>query len=275
MSVVIKGQTYHMISYYKESDVLDNKLSTPSEVKSLKKVVISDELLHQLKQPTQKAPGIEEIKKMNNFGIISNVNNSSLNSSNKEAINKSNEIEKQPYINISASVDNTININEHIKTNLNINNNKEDNLKINSQKQETKGVNIEEMITQIDDNMHFLQISQNNPQLLNHLHMNPELLHHVTQILNEKTNNANNFNINNNQETSNILHHNINNIKNNINPVTTTDHSLLNNIAISTSHPTLSILNNQTHDNTISNLHYSNIVSQYFMSFQIIIIKIY
>ncbi|OUM65515.1 hypothetical protein PIROE2DRAFT_21677, partial [Piromyces sp. E2] len=45
MSVVIKGQTYHMISYYKESDVLDNKLSTPSEVKSLKKVVISDELL--------------------------------------------------------------------------------------------------------------------------------------------------------------------------------------------------------------------------------------
>ena len=251
MSVVIKGQTYHMISYYKENDVLDNKLSTPSEVKSLKKVVISDELLHQLKQPTQKAPELEEIKKLKNLNSLTN---STINMSSKDVINKSNEINKQQFMNISTTIDNSVNIsNPNNIDNLDsdkINKSKE-NIKSNIDNTKSKGKNIEEMISQIDDNLHFLQISKNNPQILNHLQMNPELLHHVTQLLNEKANNANNVKLENIHKDHNILNHNINPI---------TNHSLLNQNEANTSHPSLSLLNNQTHDNAIQ---YSNMVSYY------------
>jgi hypothetical protein len=254
MSVVIKGQTYHMISYYRESDVLNNKLSTPSEVKSLQKIVISDELLNQLKQPTQKAPGIEEITKLNNLN-----NNSTRKTSNNNEINNYSNIKKQPYINISASEDNTVDINENSNS---YNNNKsyrsKERAKSHTGNSDTKGKNIEEMITQIGDNMHFLKISQNNSQILNNLQMNPELLHHhITQLLNEKVNSTSNLNFHNNNENLNI--HSLNNIKNNLNlnSVTTTNHTILNHNATSISHPNSSVLDNQTR-NTISNLHFSN-----------------
>jgi len=210
MSVTIKGQTYHMISYYKESDVIDNKFITPSETESLKKVVVSNELLKQLKQPTQKAPPLEEIKMIQNV-IVPNSESELKDATNKN-VNSSSEIKKQPYMNISASVDNTVDINDldmNKKTNKN-----NDKLPISN---EIKSPNIEDMISQIDDNMQFLQISKGSPHIINQLQMNPELLHHLN-------------------ENHNIL---TENIKNSLSPLTTSsEHSLLS--ELTTSHSILS-----------------------------------
>jgi len=233
MSVTIKGQTFHMISYYKESDVLDNKFITPSESESLKKVVISNELLKQLKQPTQKAPPLEEIKMIKNM-IIPN-SESELNDTTNKNINSSSEIKKQPYMNISASVDNTVDIND-LDMNRKINKNDEK-LPIGN---EEKSPNIEDMISQIDDNMHFLKISKGSPHILNQLQMNPELLHHVNNL----------------NENHNIL---TENIKNSLSPLTTSsDHSLLS--ELTSSH---SLLNDHHDISNIENHHNLNIETLY------------
>jgi len=233
MSVIIKEQTYHMISYYKESEVIDNLLTTPSEDKSLQKVVISDELLKQMKQPTQITSGIEEINQISITNTASSTD-SNINDSTNESVNTTSKIKKQPYMNIAASVDNTVDIND---LNMDKKITKNDDKK--SIKNESPNTNIEEMISQIDENMHFLQISHHDPHLLDHLHMDSELLNHVSNIFNDETSNDTSNNSNNEN------HSNFNSI------TTSSEHPLLN--EITTDH---SILDDHHYDLNIETLYH-------------------